>query len=118
MDAAVLASGELRWGRDDQYIQRRGQESVCGDAQSVVLFAVIFICATVVLLVLLRALLPLSGGNLLGSATYLATLCATTLAYRWLTVRFPGEKGAPTFRRQVEVLSSQGSACGVTELRS
>ena len=76
------------------------------------LVAIIFICATVVLLVLPLALLPLSSGNLLGWATYLATLCATTLAYRWLTVRFPGEKGAPTFRRQVEVLSSQVRLAG------
>ena len=65
-----------------------------------VLFAVIFICATVVLL---RGLWPPSSGNLPGWTSCLASFCAATFAYRWLTVRFPGEKGAPTLRRQVEV---------------
>jgi hypothetical protein len=67
------------------------------------LFAVIFICATVILQLLLRGRLQWSIGNPFGPATYYLTLCAATFAYRWLTVRFPGEKAVPTFQRQVEV---------------
>lgn len=66
----------------------------------VLLFVVIFVCASAALK---SFLWPLPSGDLPSWAMYIVVLCAATWTHRVLTVRFPGEKPVPTFQRQLEI---------------